>query len=244
MRSTAIPVVALLLVPLGHGPSTADAQTVEAPSLELIEGRGGLDAETGFVRIAGEVRNKSKHWIRSVRISVRLFDASGTPISVTSIPTAMAGERGEANPADGVYSDRDLVPPGESAPFEYTRDATKLGGAVYASHKLSVAARQATGAPSVIVDGFDPKKGTDGWYSVTGRIKNVGKIDCRSPEAVIGIYGKDGKMVRVLSEAPDSTFQKILPPGGAVAFKIRSIENSGGNTIGKMKAWGDCSPQD
>jgi hypothetical protein len=244
MRSTAIPVVALALLLPGLAPSRVDAQQVEAPLLELVEGRGGLDAETGFIKIAGEVRNRSKHWVQSVRISVRLFDAGGNPIAVTSIPTVMARERGESDPADGVYSDRDFVPPGELAPFEYTRDAKKLGGATYASHKLSVVARQATDAPSAVVDGFDPKKGTDGWYSVTGRIKNVGKTGCRSPKAVIGVYGKDGKMARVLAETPDSTFQKILPPGGAVAFKIRSIENPGGNTIGKMKAWGDCSPQD
>jgi hypothetical protein len=242
MRPNPIPLAALVLLSLGLEPRRVGAQEVGAPPLELVEGRGGLDAETGFIKIAGEVRNRSKHWIQSVRISVRLFDAAGNAISVTSIPTIVAKERGETHPADGVYSDRDFVPPGESAPFEYTRDATKLGGATYASHKLSVSARQAADPPSAVVDGFDPKKANDGWYSVTGRIKNVGKVGCRSPKAVIGVYGKDGEMVRVLTETPDSTFQKILPPGAAVAFKIKSIENPGGNTIGKMKAWGDCSP--
>jgi hypothetical protein len=242
MRPNPIPLIALALLPAGLAALRVGAQEVGSPPLELVEGRGGLDAETGFVRIAGEVRNRSKHWIQSVRISVRLFDAAGNAISVTSIPTIVAKERGETHPADGVYSDRDFVPPGESAPFEYTRDVAKLGGATYASHKLSVSARQATDPPSAVVEGFDPKKANDGWYSVTGRIKNVGKVGCRSPKAVIGVYGKDGKMVRVLTETPDSTFQKILPPGAAVAFKIKSIENPGGNTIGKMKAWGDCSP--
>lgn len=238
-RSSFIRLSAVLLALAGPG---ALAQEVGPSQLKIVEGKARFDEETGFVRIAGEIHNLSPHWILTPRIEVRLFDAAGKLINVESIMTAVAKDLGRDEAFDTAYAERNFTPPGDVAVFEYIRDARKLGGK-YSSHQLTVSARAVTGAPKVAIEAFSAPKAADGWYSAGGRIKNTGTVGCRSPKAVIGLYGSDGRLYGVAEAEPDEYFQKDLAPGQSVAFEIKSIQNPG-NAIATVRAWADCGRTD
>jgi len=219
---------------------TVKAQAVDPKELEIVGGDAGLDPTTGFLRISGELWNRSKHWIASPKVYVRLLDADGKPIAVDSILTMTKKELGK-DPVDSVVAERELVPPGEVAVFEYLRDPAKLGGATYASHKLVPAARRVSKPPQASITDLSATKGADGWYAATGSIHNDGPVPCHSPRVVLGLYHADGKLYRALSNAPDATFQKDLKAGESVAFEVKAIPNPGGDAIAEVKAWGDCA---
>lgn len=85
--------------------------------------RGIGAGKDGFIKIAGDVKNTSSNWARSVRIEVTLLDASGKTISEEP----------------RVYASIERVAPGASTPFEFIQDVNHVTG-TYASHKLDVSA--------------------------------------------------------------------------------------------------------
>lgn len=218
----------------------ARTQEVDLAQLKIVEGQAGLSQETGFIHIAGEVHNRSSEWVLKPRLTVELLDASGRPIAVDSISTAVAEERGW-EPQEFIYTQRTYIPPGEVGVFYYIRDAKKLRGARYAKHRLTVAsARRAVNPPQVVIDNLQMPV-EDGVYSVSGRIRNSGQVGCYSPQVVIGVYGTDGKILREEHEVPEETFQKTLGGGQSVPFQLKVHTDAGlGGTIGSLKAWADC----
>ncbi len=219
---------------------TAQAQNPD--ELEIVVGRAGLDTYGAFVNIAGEIHNNSQEWVCAPQIDVELFDPAGQPITITSIVTATREELGQGS-RDGCVADREWLPPGEVAVFEYLRDVKKLGGAKYGSYKLSAHARTCPNTrPKIAVEGFKAWKKDPSdpeWYTVSGTLKNVGSVPCYSVKAVIGMYSADGKLSQAMDETPDATFQKKLAPGQSVAFKIESVQ-SPDKTAADFKVWGDC----
>jgi hypothetical protein len=229
--------VVFVVVATAVGVGQAAAQGVDPSLLPVTVGRAGI-ADEDFVKIAGEIRNASPDWVCTPRVEVELVDASGKSLVIESIVTATMQERGKAA-IDGTVAQRTFLPPGEVAVFEYTRDVKKIAGK-YASQRVTARARKCESQPKVMLEGFVAKKDKDGWYSVSGSVKNVGSVGCRSPKAVIGCYQADGKLYGADSAQPDQTFQKMLPPGQSVPFSIKAIDNPGGNTITDVRAWADC----
>ena len=221
------------------------AQGRESANLQLIVGEAGLDEETGFVNIFGEVRNDTGGWIKSVRIDVDLLDADGRSLGVSSVATAVAEDLGQEDALDFVYSDRDFVPPGETAPFGYIRDAKKVGGR-YASHRLSVSARPlaAAEAPKVVIENFSTEKRDDRYWA-SGVIRNVGQVGCHTPEAILCVYDAEGKPFTVQGEEPEEYFQKVLVPGRSVVFEAKIYtQKQQDDRIADIRAIADCSPID
>jgi hypothetical protein len=214
-----------------------DGAQVDSAQLEIIEGHAEL-SDSGFVKISGEVRNKTGGWIRNPRVFVELLDESGKPMSVSSTPMDGQKEPGEARPLDGVVASRTFVPPGESTVFQYIRDARKIQGRYAGKHRLSATARFTTRALSVTIEGLTTSKGPGDSLTASGTIKNSGPQECRSPTVVIGIYRADGKLYTTRAQSPLSYFQKMLPPGQAVDFQLKGLDNPGGNAT--LKAWADC----
>jgi hypothetical protein len=214
-----------------------DGVQVNAAQLEVIVGHAEL-SDTGFVKIAGEVRNKTGRWIHNPRISVELLDESGKPMSVSSLLVASQQELGETRPADGVVASRTFVPPGQSAVFQYIRDARKIQGRYTGRHRLSATARVTTRALSVTIEGLTTGKGPGDVLTASGKIKNSGSHECRSPTVVVGIYKADGKLYTTRTQSPTAYFQKMLPPGQSVDFQFTVLDNPGGNAT--LKAWADC----
>lgn len=211
---------------------------VDASKLVIVEGRARLDAETGFLKIPGEIRNDTGQWITSACVSIRLFDAAGKELTTSSVATAVAEDLGR-EPGEFVYADRTFIPPGEVGVFQFLRDVKKIRG-TYASHKLSVTARPVSGAPVVALRGLTTPK-NDGHLGARGQIENTGGVGCRSPKAVLGLYAADGKLVGTTTVQPDEMFQKMLAPRASVAFALASV---GEPAAASVKAWADCEPAD
>jgi hypothetical protein len=237
--------VALLWAATGSAQDKADKaekanqNRVNPSKLRLVEGHTGL-TPSGFVKIAGEIHNDTGQWIRAPRIEVELFDEGGQPLGVKSIVTETRKDLGHATPHDGVRASRTIIPPGEVAVFRYLRDVKKVAGK-YAKHKLTLSASPTVHQVSVAIEDFNATKRPDGWYTVSGRIKNTdSKADCRSPTAVLGLYTADGKLFDVQTKTPDSHFKKMLKPGESVEFKLKNIGNPMQGAIANVKAWADC----
>lgn len=223
-------------------PLPAGAGDVGGEALQVVEGRSGVDPGTGFVRIRGEVWNRSGRWVRAPQVAVELFDEAGKPIAVTGFLAEVKRETG-SDPRDGVLAERYYLPPGEAAVFEYLRDPKKLGGKKYASHKLSATAWALPGeGPKATVEGFRPVRAEDGTWEVSGTIQVAGSQPCRSPKAVLAFYAADGKVTHATYEEPEATFQKEVAPGHTVAFSRKAIPDPEGAR--EAKAWGDCAHRD
>jgi hypothetical protein len=223
-------------------PSTPPTVTGDRIQLKVVEGRGGLDSEIGFVKIAGEVHNTSSQWVTTPRIDVQLFDASGKKLDVTSIAIAAAQDTGAHGADDFVYAELGYVPPGEIAIFKYTRDANKFKG-TYSSHKLVASALPVSAAPSVSLKDMSIQKDQDDKYTATGAIENDGKMPCYSPAVVFGFYAQDGKLCDVKKESIEPLFQKNLDPGKKADFKFTMYPPSG-ETVGEVKGWASCERVD
>jgi len=230
----------VLMVLWGLGGPDTQAQDVDLSQLEIVEGQAGVSAETGFIHIAGEVRNRTSEWVLKPRLTVELLDSSGNAIRVDSITAAVAEDQGW-KPHEFIHTERTYIPPGEVGVFYYIRDAKKLGRARYASHRLTVAsAGRAVRPPQVVIDELQmPVEGDV--HIVSGRIRNRGEVGCYSPQVVVGVYGTDGRILREEHETPEETFQKVLEGGQSVSFALKVYPDTGlGGTIGSLKAWADC----
>lgn len=233
--------LSLIAILFAFSSQSALAQKIGRKDLQIVEGLAGIDARTGFVRIQGEIWNRSSRTVEMPEVIVELFDPAGNPIGVTGFLAEVKKQR-KADPLDGVLAERTYLPPGEPAVFEYLRDPNKLAGSRYGSHKLFATARNSAGAtPKAAVEGFKYSGGADGFYSVSGAIRNTGSAPCRSPKAVLGFYASDGKLALATSELPQETFQKTIAPGQSVAFSRKSIPIPEGIKIKEIKVWGDCS---
>lgn len=206
--------------PAGHGPAVA---------LPVVVGHART--ENGFVKIPGEIHNNTKQWMRFMEAHVTLLDASGKTINVHSVSAA----RGKG---EGVFSDRSIVPPGEIAVFQYTRDMQKLSRP-YASFKVSADGVPTDGAMSAKLEDVSTSHNDLGFYSASGKIVSTGPAGCRSPHAVIGMYAGDGKLWEVEATTIDTWFQKVMPKGQSVAFKRNSLPDDNGK-VTSLKVWGDC----
>ncbi|MSP25780.1 MAG: hypothetical protein EXR75_11560 [Myxococcales bacterium] len=186
------------------------------------------------------MHNKTAGWVFSPRIDVRLFDASGAELMVSSIATETAKDLGRQDAPDNAYSQRNFVPPGEVAVFQYLRDATKFKG-TYASHKLTATAVPTDKGPSVSIDGFKADKSDDGHYALSGAITNKGTLPCMSPEAIFGLYDASGKILKVRSEQAEELYQKLLEPAKSVNFKGKLFKD---DAIADVKVWATCARTD
>lgn len=217
---------------------TAPSQAAGRVELPVTAGLANYD-EDGFISIAGEVKNVGSAWVCSPRIDIELLDAQGRPIAVQSILTAAKQDAG-LDDADGVYAERIFLPPGEVAVFQYWRDKAKLKGLKPASHRVKASAGECPSARTNIeILELKTSRDQDAYYRVRGILKNTGKGDCRSPRAVVGLYGADGRLIKAAEETPDAMFQKVLKPGQSVAFEFRSADE--GKRFGKARVWGDCN---
>lgn len=218
------------------------AGPVLAGGLTLVPGAVVYDAD-GFVRISGEIRNNTGQTVCSPKVDVFLKDAAGKPITVTSVLTETKKGLGQ-EPSDGVSSTREWVPAGEVAVFTYLRDVTKLGGAKPAKHVLELSARACEGAlPKIAVEGFKDKVDSLGSHEVSGTLRNVGSVPCRSPKVVLGYYGADGTLIETNYIEPDAYFQKKLAPGKSVSFSQGSMASPDWRkpVPFTFKYWGDCA---
>jgi hypothetical protein len=170
-----------------------------------------------------------------------MLDASGQPLEVDSIMTAVAKDvsgRGREH----TYTDRVIVPPGETAVFSYIRDRAKIKGA-YAGHKLVARSRVTTAPPRLALAGARVEKTEKGW-SVKGTFKNDGPKGCHTPQIVVGLYTAEGKLRQVRTENVEPWTAKTLPAGQSAPVDVRIASLFSDGPVTSAKAWADCRWED
>lgn len=214
-------------------PAPADAMA----GLAITEGRSGI--EDGTLVIRGEVKNTTGKWIAG-RVLVNLLDANGTPLDVDSIAKGVAKDLGTAQ-QEGVAVERDVIPPGESSPFEYIRDIAKLGGA-YGRHQLVADGRAVDPVGRAEVVGLASKYEL-GTFEVTGELVGRGDVACEDPAVSVVLYDATGGVfeveVQVLQDA-EQNFLEVLGKDQKAPFKL-TIR---GEESGTLAAFSHCETPD
>jgi hypothetical protein len=154
--------------------------------------------ENGFIKIIGEVKNTYQNALASVRIEIEYFDKSGKPLGVDRFTAREAGTMAK----DEVMASCDVIAPGETSPFERTRDISKLKGQ-FGSYKIKAAGfllkENNTSAVIKSLQSNQEGRGIAKFYRVTGTYTNTGKEPCKNPKVVVAGYDANGK-IQVISE--------------------------------------------
>lgn len=207
------------------------------PTLTIVEGKSGIEMDGAFVVIRGELHNGSDAWL-SAAVDVDLLDASGKPIAVDSIQSAVATDLGNAA-QERVIVERDVIPPGESSPFEYIRDTTKLAG-TYAKHTLVGRGRPVSGVGRAEIVEFGAKY--EFGFVVSGKARGTTAEPCEDPAVVVVLRDAQGTIVEV-GGAPlmdGEYFVEKLAEGQLLPFEI----TVGGEARAKPEALVRCEAPD
>lgn len=222
--------------PFGGSSSTGSARTVDPSELVVVEhrvvepARGKSDEENYWLQLQiwGEMKNASRHTVRSITADITYYDAAGKPLGLDTISSA--ANPGAATPHDRIDGAVRYVRPGESVPFHYTRNLAAIKG-VAASHKLTL-------RPSIVVDdapvgvavGVSDSRGDasspsrpDGKHaqsrrSFAGTIRNDGRSGCHDPKLVVSFLSPDGKVTEVRSfpAKKEKNHEVVVLPGASV----------------------------
>jgi len=143
--------------------------------LEITNTSAFVD-EYGDLRILGEVRNNGAVPQEEVRIEALYYDAGGRIVD-----------------SDFAFTWLSVLLPGQRGCFDLA--IPKPEG--YASHLLSVRAQASEAAPRVGLEIAEVSSGLDeeGFYFVTGRVRNRGAEAASDVEVVVALYDHVGKVV-------------------------------------------------
>jgi len=230
-----------MLIRIGLAASLACAASAvgAAAGLSILPGAVSYDTH-GFVRISGEIRNEGSEPICAPGVAVALADASGQALSVKALPILAQQELGRA-PRDGVLAARSWVLPGETVPFTYRRDRSKVAGNPV-SHTLETLGRACSGKPpKLLVENV--QFGQDrvaGFLRVNGLVHNLGRGACRGANLAIGLYDASGRLLVAESTSGVDRELTDISAGSGTEFSKRSLPVPEGQTVAAVKVWGNC----
>lgn len=193
--------------------------------------------EGDYIKILGEVENTYSSYLGEVKIEIEYFDKNGKSIGVDRFTARDAGTKA----TDETYASLDVIAPGQTAPFERTRDKKKLNGTVE-NCKLIATGRLFSREPSVSaeIENLEVTPIGNG-FQVSGTYKVTGTQACRYPGIVLAGYNESGKIVRIKNISLSSTENryktiKSLDTGKEHRFSGK-IYNPASGKITKVKAF-------
>jgi hypothetical protein len=207
-----------------------------------------------YLKIWGELKNKSSKWVESISGDIRYFDAAGKELAISSISSAVKKDVGDSSAGERIGSEVMYVAPGASVPMHHIRALAKLGGK-YGSYKISLRpARIATKYPEGVLEGLQDQVATVANETLTtptplehrvlaGTIRNKGTLGCRKPGLVVGYYDASGKLADLSSGDAKEDVSTLLAPGGTIAVKVFTLvgfENAW-KAKATIKTWVSCS---
>lgn len=194
MRTRGLLALILLSVGLCFLPVLRYGEAKQKADLEFLSYQHYVDAE--WFHIVGEVRNNSHDPMEYVKVVATLYDDSGKVVGVSF-----------------TYTELDVIPPGQKAPFETVTDQWE-GTTRY---KLQV-----QGSP-----GHLPRQDlkilshdsyVDGdWFHVRGEIKNRGTTQSEFVKIVATLYNASGEVVGMAFAYAELD---VVPAGGTSPFDI------------------------
>jgi hypothetical protein len=242
-------------------PAPADglvpASQLEYTEMKVVADERSADAKENhfrFVKIWGEVKNKSPYWIERIWGDIRYFDAAGNELSLASIGSAVRKDVGDKAPGEDFSAEVEFIAPGASAPVHHLRNFAALGGA-YASHKVTLRpARIATKHPEGVIEGMKDEVATVANESLTdasphehrvisGTIRNKGAMGCRHPGVVVGFYDGEGKLAATSEGDAKGEIATVVPTGGTAPFKVFTLVgfDDAWKAKAPIKTWVSCS---
>lgn len=181
----------------------AEAETEAAPAeagpppLEIVATHDYIDS-IDYLHIVGEVANRSDKPQAFVKVTVTLYDEAGTVIDT-----------------DFTYTTIDIVPPGQTVPFQLSTDQY----ANLADYKVQVQGRPADELPYAglsVVNQSDYVNDI-GYRHIVGEVSNGGQASAEFVQIVATLYDEAGQIV-----GTDFTYADldVLPPGGTSPFEL------------------------
>ncbi len=177
----------------------ADAGSTEAasPALEIVATHDYIDT-IDYLHIVGEVANRSDKPQAFVKVTATLYDEAGTVIET-----------------DFTYTAIDIVPPGQTVPFELSTDQY----ANLADYKVQVQGRPADELPYAGLSVVNQSDYVDdiGYRHIVGEVSNQGQASAEFVQVVASLYDEAGQIV-----GTDFTYADldVLPPGGTSPFEL------------------------
>lgn len=209
---------------LGLDPIVSFAQTERQVSVTHFTAY----EENGYIKVLGEVKNTYNNPLASIRIEIEYFDKSGKPLGVDRFTAREAGTMAK----DEVLASRDVIPPGETSPFERVRDVGKLKGQFGSCKVKASGLLLRENNRNASIQNLDIKKEGKG-YRINGVFRATGKEACPNPKVIAVGYDQGGKVqeIATFSLTDDGTFRgkpiSKLSPGQSQRFNMLLSNQSG-----------------
>jgi hypothetical protein len=188
------PVVLLLI-------ANAAVQPVAAVASAQIQNDSSFVDSLGYFHVVGEVLNSGDVWLRFVKITGTLRNASGQIVDVTF-----------------TYAVVQYLPPNQRAPFDLF-EVEKAKSAKVSSYSLALEFQQTSTIPQNTLTVQDATSSTDslGYLNIVGQVKNSGAQTSNFTKVIASYYDATGKVIYV-----DFTFTSpdAIPPGQSYGFKL------------------------
>lgn len=158
-------------------PTPSQTPTPTLPSIEIASINNVTD-EAGYIHVFGEIENNGTNILKSVQISVNLYDASNIPIPLPS----------------SAYTFLDVIRPSEKSPFEFSvHDPGNV-----ARYEIHVLGYQVTTEQSYRdFEILSNSSSVDelGKFIVVGEVRNSGNKTAEFVHVIGTFYNAEGKVV-------------------------------------------------
>lgn len=155
---------------------TPSSTPTPTPSINILSINNVTD-EGGYLHVFGEIENNGTDFLKSVQISVNLYDASNMPIPFPS----------------SAYIFLDVIRPGEKSPFEFSvHDPGNV--ARYEVHVLGaqVTTEQSYRDFEILSNSTSVDAGK---FIVVGEVRNIGSETAEIVHVIGTFYNSEGKIV-------------------------------------------------
>lgn len=191
-----------IIIPAGEAQAGEPFLLLESTPLPLeFRGLGFYHTPVGGLWALGEVFNPTQYLADNVQVAVALLSQWGTPL---------ADQKG--------WVARDLIPPGESAPFGilFTDPPADPGG-----HLITLVSAETATRPSGVLTQLTSSEVQGGpagaYFRVTGMIQNEGNQDMQEIIVLVTLYDDENRVTGFRQQKLPGP----LPAGTAVQFDVR-----------------------
>jgi hypothetical protein len=187
------------------------ATTTGAAASATVQNDSVWLSSSGTLWIFGEVKNTGDVWLKYVKVTATLRDASSGIVDVV----------------DG-YTDLGYVAPDSTAGFDILEMDTAKSARV-ASYTLILEYHEATPiANKLIIMSVSDSKNSYGWFEIMGEVQNQGEAASKYTKVCGIFYGDDGKVIYVYHTytSPDE-----IPPGMRYPFKLSVMSDERSSKI-------------
>jgi len=196
-----------VIVPGGEGGQEKSGLLPLPTPLPLsIVGLGFYKTPVGGMWCLGAVVNQTESAVENVRVAVTLYNADGSPLVTMDS-----------------WAARDVIPPGESAPFGVLYNPSDIPDppADLNGHQVTVLSGERVTRPDAWYSGLLVAKHQGGpagaIYRVTGTVQNSGEQAAERVTLLVTLYNAEGQVTGFRQE----TLPNPLPAGTQEQFDIR-----------------------